>query len=363
MAQQGKTGCGCLSGGCLAFVIVILLLLGAIGAGGFLLYQKAREFTSAEAASIPVYDATPERMKEVNGRIEGFKKAVESNGEAEMELSGDDINALIAGEPKWKDMKGKIYIRLADGLLYVDASVPLTEVTGFSDRFLNGTVGFDAAVENGMPRLVPKSIDLNGKKLPKEFEQSAADGFSKGFVEELEKNPDAMAFFARVKSFKIDGNKMRIHIVPASTESKPSSPGIVPAEDTPPPPAPSAAAPSPAAEQKPGTFLCKVQVMAYDRSSPPQALGYFQAGTVLDIVGPAAGSPGMIEVKYIDPQKGLIQALCKAEDVGMAAPAAPAPPADPLKSPSPGLGTDPGLGQPGAEPQGGLNSNGSSGLK
>jgi len=358
MTEKSKSGWGCLSGGCLAFLIVLLLLLGALGAVGFLLYQKAREYTSVEAASIPVFDATPERMREVNGRVEVFKKAVESNSEADLELSGDDINVLIAGE---KAMKGKVYIRMTNGLLYVDASVPLTQVTGFSDRFLNGTVSFDASVENGKPRLSPKSIDLNGKKLPKEFEQSAADGFSNGFVGELEKNPNTRDFFSRVKSLKIDGDKMRIHIVPGSPQEKSGSPGPAPAEKS---PAESQSVSSQSPQQKLGTYLCTVQVMAYDRSSPPQPLGYFPAGATLEIVGSYTALPGMIEVKYIDPQKGLIDALCKAEDVGMAAPGGVTPPpVDPLKSQSQGLGTDPGLNQPGNGPQGGLNPNGTDGPK
>ena len=94
--SRGANGCGCLSGGCLGLVVVLVILLGGIGAVGFIFYQKAREYTSAEPVPVPVYQASPEKLREVSSRVDLFKKAVDANQGAELELSADDINSLIA---------------------------------------------------------------------------------------------------------------------------------------------------------------------------------------------------------------------------------------------------------------------------
>lgn len=327
MNAQNKSGCGCLGGGCLAFVVVFLVLAGAVGAVGFALYQKAREYTSAEAVALPVHEASAEEIRDVTNRVEEFKKAVESNGEAVLELSGDDINTLIAGEKNWQDMKGKVFFRVSDGLVHIDASVPLTQVAGFSDRYLNGTVGFEASVVDGRPKLLPKTIDLNGKKLPKELEQGVAEGFSEGFVEELEKNPNSREFFSRVKSLTVAGDKVRIHMVPmADSQAQgggappPTVSGqAAPAAASP----PVSAVPSPGSTQVPPTqnqanlFVCGAKVMAYDRNMQP--LGFFLQGSTLEILG-ASSVPGMVEVRFREPGGRVIESLCKAEDVGMSAP-------------------------------------------
>jgi hypothetical protein len=321
----------------MAFVVVMVILLGLVGAGGYIFYQKALEYTSTEAAAIPIYQTTPEKMREVNDRVDAFKKAYDANAEAQMELSGDDINAIIATSPKWEEMKGKLYVRVADNLFYVDASIPLTDVAGFSDRFLNGTVGFDISVENGDPKLVPKTVQLNGKALPQQYQQSAGDGFSKGFVEEIQKNPDSKAFFQRVKSLKVEGDRVHIHIVPGTAAPQdnghPDS-GLNANDIRPPAPQmPSQAAPgggAPAVSSQ--TFVCPKQIMAYDQNSQP--LGYFLQGSTLEIMGPSA-IPGMTAVRYREPAGNVIEAFCKAEDLGTGA-AAPAE--APPKPDLPGLG-------------------------
>src|SRR5712691_7938579 len=95
-SQQSRgSGCGCLSGGCAAFAVVMVILLGLIGAGGFLMYQKLREFTSAEAAPVPVYQPTPEQVQDVKNRVALFKQAISSNTDAELDLSADDLNSLV----------------------------------------------------------------------------------------------------------------------------------------------------------------------------------------------------------------------------------------------------------------------------
>jgi len=311
--------------------VVILILLAAVGTVGLVLYQKAREFTSAEPVQVPVYQAQPDEVRQIQSRVDLFKKAVDSNSGAVLELSANDINALIADSA---ELNGKIFIRIADGLFYVDGSIPMTQMPGFKDRYLNGTVGFEVSVENGKPKLMPKNVLLNGKQLPSDIQQSAGEGFANGFLEEVESNPDSKQFFSRVKSLQIEGDRVRIEITPLETGAPAQAPNADPIANpqtqAPPPPAP----PAPPAGK---THYCHKQVMAYDRNSPAQPLGYFLQGSTLEIIGPSQ-VPGMIEVRFQEAGAAPVDALCKAEDLGMGPPGADAQPSDGLQPEFKGLG-------------------------
>lgn len=100
--SRGANGCGCLSGGCLGLVVVLVILLGGIGAVGFIFYQKAREYTSAEPVPVPVYQASPEKLREVSSRVDLFKQ-MERNPDSKqffsrvksLKIQGDHVRIQI----------------------------------------------------------------------------------------------------------------------------------------------------------------------------------------------------------------------------------------------------------------------------
>ena len=63
------------------------------------------------------------------------------------------------------------------------------------------------------------------------------------------------------------------------------------------------------------TFRCAKDVPAYDSADPSKVIGTFQTGSNLEL-GEAADAKGMVPVSYRAPNGTIINALCRAEDVG-----------------------------------------------
>ncbi|NEQ22203.1 MAG: hypothetical protein F6K28_24025, partial [Microcoleus sp. SIO2G3] len=153
MPQPKKHGYFPLVG--LTLVIVFFL----IGGGAALLIHKtysARQLlTSTQKADLPI-KSSAEKSVEINRRIEAFSSPnvgadVEAQP-AELALSADDLNTLVANNPT---LAGKAYFKIEDNQVMVQSAVPLDTVPGFSGRYLNGTFSLNIALENGLLAISP----------------------------------------------------------------------------------------------------------------------------------------------------------------------------------------------------------------
>jgi hypothetical protein len=79
-------------------------------------------------------------------------------------------------------------------------------------------------------------------------------------------------------------------------------------------------------------FVCTRSVDAFDPAAPARQIGFFNAGSRLQIGGfyPASG---MFGVTYQDPGGRVIQALCRPVDVGQKPPETVATPSSGFSSP------------------------------
>ncbi|MFZ4695120.1 MAG: hypothetical protein ACOYMV_08350 [Verrucomicrobiia bacterium] len=90
---------------------------------------------------------------------------------------------------------------------------------------------------------------------------------------------------------------------------------------------------TPAASVPENAFVCTRSVDAFDPAAPARQIGFFNAGSRLQIGGfyPASG---MFGVTYQDPGGRVIQALCRPADVGQKPPETAATPSSGFPSPS-----------------------------
>lgn len=97
-----------------------------------------------------------------------------------------------------------------------------------------------------------------------------------------------------------------------------------PATTTPPPAAPAASVPE-------NVFVCTQSVDAFDPAVPGRQIGFFHAGSRLQL-GEFHAASGMIAVTFQDPSGRLIQALCRPADVGRKPPETAATPSSGFSS-------------------------------
>jgi len=168
---------GCFGKGCLILVVFILVLIaaGCVGfywgfrhhsalvRGGYWLWKMKANVLADSPKEIPASKATDPEIQTVKERWQNFENSVEAHEPAEIELTADDINDLIAGSRKWR---GKLFVSLEGNRFHLQTSIPLRQYIPQYGYYFNSdvTVDFDTAQSIDHPRL--SAIAINGKEVP-----------------------------------------------------------------------------------------------------------------------------------------------------------------------------------------------------
>lgn len=153
-----RHGFGCFAKGCLILVI-FFILLGCAFVAGYYFAQK-HEYFSSHRAPLPASTATLEEETAVRARWDSFEKAARANEPARIELSVDDLNALIASAPK---LRGNAYVAIDDGTARLQISMPLAKGRWFRNRYLNAQCSVQSAASGKPEDARITSIMINGK--------------------------------------------------------------------------------------------------------------------------------------------------------------------------------------------------------
>ena len=130
------------------------------------IYWLAKTHSIAEApAPVPEFAASGEQIQGVQERWQDFQQKIRANQAAEIELTGDDINSLIAMS---RDARWKVFVSIEDNRLRLQTSVPLGEFFGRSGYF-NGdtTIQLNGAESLEHPQL--DQIIVNNQPVPKDI--------------------------------------------------------------------------------------------------------------------------------------------------------------------------------------------------
>ena len=130
-------------------------------------YWLAQTHSIAEApAAVPQFAASDEQIQAVQERWRDFKQKIRARQPAEIALTADDINSLIA---KNRDPRWKAFVSIEDNRLRLQASVPIGEFFGRSGYYFNGdtTIQLNGAESLEHPQL--NQIIVNNKPVPKDL--------------------------------------------------------------------------------------------------------------------------------------------------------------------------------------------------
>jgi hypothetical protein len=173
-----QKGMGCFAKGCLillvfAFVLMVACCVGlywgfrhhsALLRGG---YWLTRTHAISDAPiDVPSYQAPETEVQAVKERWQNFENAVEEHESAEIELTGNDINDLIAGSRHWR---GKLFVSVEGNRLRLQVSVPLREYVPQYGYYFNADIAIqaDGELSPDHPRL--SAVTINGKPVPSDL--------------------------------------------------------------------------------------------------------------------------------------------------------------------------------------------------
>ena len=175
-APPRRNGLGCFARGCLILLVFAIVLAIACFAGVYWGFQRhsaivhgiywlAKTHSIAnEPVPVPEFSGSDTQIQSVRERWQDFEQKTRAGQAAEIELTADDINALIAANPE--RFRGKVFVSIEGNQLRIQASTPLGEILNRPGYYFNGniTVEFKGAESLDNPQL--NRIVVNGEQVP-----------------------------------------------------------------------------------------------------------------------------------------------------------------------------------------------------
>jgi hypothetical protein len=177
-APPRRRGLGCFGRGCLILVVFAVVLAIACIAGMYWGFQRHSAIfhglywlTKAKAIAqtsvpVPEFTASDVQIQSVHERCEDFEQKARAGQSAELELTPDDINTLIATK---QETRGKIFVSIDGDRLRCQASVPLGELMGRSGYYFNGDIAVELKNAESLENLQLNRIIVNGEPVPRDL--------------------------------------------------------------------------------------------------------------------------------------------------------------------------------------------------
>jgi hypothetical protein len=156
-----QKGMGCFAKGCLILVAFFILLGAAFVGGTYLAVRYLRSaYFPTTPVQLPTTATTQEEQGPVRVRWKSFEKAARAHEAARIELTADDLNALIATEPK---LRGNAFVSIEDNVCRLQLSLPLEDVRWLRGHYLNAECTVQSAIGGNPADLRITSIVVNGR--------------------------------------------------------------------------------------------------------------------------------------------------------------------------------------------------------
>jgi len=162
-----RHGVGCFAKGCLILAVFFILLGLSFVAGTYYAAKFLRtEYFSTEHERLPISQATVEDEDAVRARWDSFEKAARAHEPARIELTADNLNALIAAEPK---LHGDAYVTIEDNTAHLQVSIPVGRSWWLRGRYVNAQCSVQSAPSGKPGDAQITSIIVNGRPVGEEF--------------------------------------------------------------------------------------------------------------------------------------------------------------------------------------------------
>jgi hypothetical protein len=177
-APPRRKGLGCFARGCLILLVFAIVLAIACFAGMYWglhrysalfygSYWLAKTRSIAEAPTpVPEFSASDQQIQRARERWQDFEQKTRAGQPAEIELSADDINALIATSD---DVHGKVFVSIDGNKLRLVASLPIGGVLGKPGYYFTGDVIIELKGAQSLESPQFSRITINGEQVPIDF--------------------------------------------------------------------------------------------------------------------------------------------------------------------------------------------------
>lgn len=216
-------GRGCFFWGCLTLTIGLLVMtvVGLVAA-----YFATRHFVNLFTADAPLnivaVELPEEEMQALEARFEAFDESLKKGEPLDLEVTAKEINAMITQDDQFK---GHVLVRIADGKVGGDISIPASDFPGGAGRHFNASVNFNVSMKDGALEVTLTDAAVNGSPLSKTI---MAPLTGKNLAKDAYKDPKNAEVLRKFESLEIVGDKiiLRARKQPAEAPVPPVAPEI-----------------------------------------------------------------------------------------------------------------------------------------
>jgi acyl dehydratase len=196
------------------FVVAILGLVLILGGTWWSYIWAVDRFTSSQPGTVQMEMPSDEQLTAASNKVAAIHAATRDHQPVTVEFTAAELNALIARHPDFDEMRGKFRVAMADSILTLDMSVPLSVFPWprIKDRWLNGTARFGLIYHDGNFTFALRSLTANDRDLSVSFLKGFAgafnDSFNEGFTKSRREHEHAREFWADVKTLAVIDDKL-----------------------------------------------------------------------------------------------------------------------------------------------------------
>lgn len=199
--------------GLAAFAMVVIIAVSLLVPS--MIQNTIERYTSAQPMHVAVQRLPEAQQEALDKRVDAFGDAIEGGTTPEpLILTGEDLNSLL--QKLWEDeeIPGQMSLRIEDGRLRSDLSIPLEEgieigpfKPDVGGRYLNGTVTFKVGLnENGLKADIERFV-VNGKPLPGWI----IGGIEREFIDRnILQNKDLQEFAAKLERLEVSADSIML---------------------------------------------------------------------------------------------------------------------------------------------------------
>ena len=202
--------------GCIIFCLLSAFMIGVvinIVVTGVRTVEQIIPYTDDKPISIPEEKGTENEVKNVNAKIDEFKKQLNSSGQeiTELALSVNELNILISNHSYLSDLEGAYFFKSisSEGSIRLICSRKIRKFLPWKDRrYWNGEMELFLEAMNGKGFLRVKNITPeNGSTMPKKI----VEKWSSQDQLEMYKNDDSFSNYTKkINSARFEKNKVII---------------------------------------------------------------------------------------------------------------------------------------------------------
>ena len=224
--ERKPRGMSCFAKGCV-FIAAILALLVVLLIGGCVYFQRSfGSFVGDHQVALRESATTNEQYQIAMRKLQPLL-GMETPGQplpASIEITADDLNALVAHDPRLADERGKCFFAIPGNQLAVDLSMEAPQNTTRQSQtvYFNARVTGDVEIADGAIRLSPHKIEsLSGTPFPDWMMNNFifhgfVDQANKDINRDIHNNTDLTDAVAKIRSARIENGRLILTLAAAN---------------------------------------------------------------------------------------------------------------------------------------------------